>query len=101
MLIYYYRFSLKHIRYSIIKGGESLVTSNLRLLMAKSGIKTLRELGRRANVSWKIISNLDNNESIESIQLQNILKVCLALGCRIEDLLDIQYPRPNDTNSND
>lgn len=70
-----------------------MIKSNLRILMAQNEIKTLKDLGRRANVSWKIISNLDNNTNIESIQLQNLLKICLALNCRIEDLLKIQYPR--------
>lgn len=69
-----------------------MIQSNLRILMAQNGIKTLRELGRRANVSWKIISNLDNDESIETAQLQNLLKICFALNCRLEDLLSIKYP---------
>lgn len=62
--------------------------------MAQNGIKTLRELGRRANVSWKILSNLDNNESIETIQLQNLLKICFALNCTLDDLIQINYPYP-------
>jgi putative transcriptional regulator len=73
-----------------------VIKSNLRILMAHSGIKTLRELGRRANVSWKIISNLDNNENIESIQLQNLLKICFALNCRLDDLIKIDYPYVNE-----
>lgn len=78
-----------------------MTRANLRLWMAKNNIKTLRELGRRANVSWKILSHLDNNENIESIQLQNILKVCLALNCRMEDLLEISYPHPQETDVED
>ncbi|WCK57048.1 helix-turn-helix transcriptional regulator (plasmid) [Aneurinibacillus sp. Ricciae_BoGa-3] len=68
-----------------------MIQSNLRILMAHSGIKTLRELGRRANVSWKIISNLDNNEDIDTIQLRNLLKICLALNCTLDQLISIDY----------
>ncbi|PLS19585.1 hypothetical protein CVD28_03980 [Bacillus sp. M6-12] len=75
-----------------------MIKSNLRILMAQSGIKTLRELGRRANVSWKIISNLDNDENIESIQLQNLLKICFALNCKLDDLIKIDYPYVNTDN---
>jgi DNA-binding Xre family transcriptional regulator len=68
-----------------------VIKSNLRILMAQNGIKTLRELGRRANVSWKILSNLDNNTDIETIQLKNLLKICLALNCTLEQLIQIDY----------
>lgn len=63
--------------------------------MAQNGIKTLRELGRRANVSWKILSNLDKNENIGTIQLQNLLKICLALNCTLDQLINIDYTRLN------
>ena len=61
--------------------------------MAKRGIKTLRELGRRANLSWKVIGNLDNNEDIDSVQLRNLLKICFALNCTLDELLTIEYPK--------
>ena len=72
-----------------------MVRSNLRIFMAKARIKTLRELGRRAGLSWKILSYLDNDENIDTIQLGNLLKVCFALNCKLEDLLEIHYEKLN------
>ncbi len=63
--------------------------------MAKSKIKTLRELGRRASISWKILSYLDNDENIDTIQLGNLLKVCFALNCKLDDLIEIDYDIKN------
>lgn len=70
-----------------------IIESRLRECMAKKKIKTLRELGRLANVSWKIISNLDNDTDIETIQLKNLLKICLALECTLDDLIVINYDK--------
>lgn len=63
--------------------------------MAKGGIKTLRDLSRRANITWKILNNLDNNVDIDTIQLKNLLKVCLALNCTLDELISIDYNNLN------
>ncbi|MDF2879596.1 MAG: Cro/C1-type DNA-binding domain [Clostridiaceae bacterium] len=76
-----------------------MITSNLRILMAKKGIKTLRELSRIANISWKVISNLDNNVDIDTIQLRNLLKICSALECSLDELIKIDYNNLQNTDS--
>ena len=68
---------------------ENSITSNLRLLMALNNIKTLKELEKLSNTSWKILSNLDKNTGIDTIRLINLLKVCVALNCTLGELLNI------------
>lgn len=67
------------------------IKSNLRELMGKRKIKTVKELGRMANLSWKVINNLDDEKDIDTIQLGNLLKVCLALNCTLDQLIEIDY----------
>lgn len=67
------------------------ITSNLRLLMALNNIKTLKELERLSNTSWKILKNLAENTNINTIRLENLLKVCVALNCTLDELLNIVY----------
>lgn len=68
-----------------------MIKSRIWELMAKKRIKSFRELGRIANLSWKVVSNLEKDIDIDTIQLGNLLKVCLALDCTLDELLIINY----------
>lgn len=76
------------------------IRSNLRILMAVNQISSLKELGDKANVSWKILSNLDENLDIDTIQFGNIIKVSKALNTEINNLIQIEYIRDKKIDKN-
>jgi len=59
--------------------------------MALRKIKTPKELSQISGVSWEVIKRLDEERDIEKIRIENILKLCTTLKCRIEDLIKIPY----------
>ena len=63
------------------------IKSNLRVLMAFNGIKSLRELGENADVTWEILKRLDENINISKIRFGNIFKVARALNCSLDQLI--------------
>ncbi|MBS4536364.1 helix-turn-helix transcriptional regulator [Clostridium sp. D2Q-14] len=70
-----------------------MIKSNLRLIMAKRGIKNVSDVGDICKVSNPTITKLNNDRKLESLSLETILKVCAGLECTVEELLEVDYKK--------
>lgn len=73
-----------------------MIKSNLRLIMAKNGIRNVSEVGDICKVSNPTITKLNNDRKLESLSLETILKICAGLNCTIEELIEVDYEKIGD-----
>jgi DNA-binding Xre family transcriptional regulator len=65
---------------------EFKVISNLSHIMIDKGVKSNSKLAELSGVSRPTIIKMEKGE-FDTIQFRNILRVCGALGCTIEELV--------------
>ncbi|MFC0188447.1 helix-turn-helix domain-containing protein [Fictibacillus aquaticus] len=63
-----------------------VMKNNLRLLMAKKGVRTMVELEEKSGVSRQVLDRMDKNKS-KRLDFDSIAKLCMFFGCEIGDLL--------------
>ena len=68
--------------------SNKVLKNNLRLLMAKHGIRTMVELERKSGVSRQVLDRLDKNKS-KRLDFDTIVKLCTLFDCEPGDLLYI------------
>lgn len=64
--------------------------SNLRVIMALRRIDTIKDLAVMCNLSVRPLSSLYNEINLETMKLGTLMKVCDALKCNLDEL--IEYP---------
>lgn len=70
-----------------------MIKSNLRLIMAKKGIRNVSDVGDICKVSNPTITKLNNDRKLQSLSLETILKICAGLNCTMEELLEVDYDK--------
>lgn len=63
--------------------------NNLRILMAKKGVRTMVELEERSGVSRQVLDRLDKNKS-KRLDFDTIVKLCKFFECEVGDLLYLE-----------
>lgn len=66
------------------------IICNLRLCMAKAGIKTKQELSKKANVSMPFLKKLDNSDQLDNAYLGKLIDICIALNCSLDELISFE-----------
>lgn len=64
------------------------IKSNLRVLMALRKIDTIKELAEMCGLSVRPLSSLYNETNLDTIKLGTLTKVCDALDCRLDELVE-------------
>ncbi len=59
--------------------------NNLRLLMAKNGIRTMVELEEKSGVSRQVLDRLDKDKS-KRLDFDTVAKLCQTFDCEVGDL---------------
>ena len=75
----------------VLQNSQSRSSTNIRILMALNGIRTLKDIMQLTGISWSVLTKLDKGEALETIELHNILKVCVLFGCDLEELINFNY----------
>ena len=60
--------------------------NNLRILMAKNGIRTMVELEEKSGVSRQVLDRLDKNKS-KRLDFETVVKLCKLFDVDVGDLL--------------
>lgn len=60
--------------------------NNLRLLMAKNGIRTMVELEEKSGVSRQVLDRLEKNKS-KRLDFETVVKLCALFDCEVGELL--------------
>lgn len=64
------------------------IKSNLRIVMAQKGIRTLKEVIDMTDLSKPTIMKIEQGNS--NVVLDSLFKVCEALGCTFDELITIE-----------
>ena len=65
-----------------------MINCYLRHRMADRKIDDITELMKISNVSRNTINKLFRGNSLETLRLDSIIKLCDALGCKMSDLVE-------------
>lgn len=60
--------------------------NNLRILMAKNGIRTMVELEEKSGVSRQVLDRLDKNKS-KRLDFETVVKLCKLFDVDVGELL--------------
>lgn len=63
--------------------------NNLRLLMAKKGVRTMVELEEKSGVSRQVLDRFDKDKS-KRLDFDTIVKLCKFFDCEVGDLLYLE-----------
>lgn len=66
--------------------------TNLRILMAKKGIRTMVELEEKTDVSRQVLDRLDKGKS-KRLDFETVIKLCTFFECEVGELLYIGEPK--------
>lgn len=66
-----------------------IVKVNLKVEMAKAKIKNISELSRLTGISRYSLTKYCSPEGMNDITLKTLIKICTALKCNIDDLIEI------------
>jgi len=67
---------------------NKVLKNNLRLLMAKNGIRSMVELESKSGVSRQVLDRLDKNKT-KRLDFETVVKLCTLFDCEPGDLLYI------------
>lgn len=65
-----------------------MLKCNIRYLMAQNKIDSIVELMDKSGASRNSINKLIKEESIETLKIETLIKICDALSCRLSDLIE-------------
>jgi putative transcriptional regulator len=65
-----------------------VLKNNLRLFMAKKGVRTMVELEEKAGVSRQVLDRLEKNKS-KRLDFETVTKLCLFFECEVGELFYI------------
>lgn len=66
-----------------------IVKVNLKVEMAKAKIKNISELSRLTGISRYSLTKYCSPEGMNDITLKTLIKICTALKCNIDDIIEI------------
>jgi putative transcriptional regulator len=72
-----------------VKDMPKVLKNNLRLLMAKKGIRTMVELEEKSGVSRQVLDRFEKNKS-KRLDFETITKLCEFFECEVGDLLYLE-----------
>lgn len=65
-----------------------MIKCHLRRLMADHKIDDITQLMNRSGLSRNAINKLYKEESIETIKLETLIKLCETFECRLSELIE-------------
>lgn len=71
-----------------------VLKNNLRILMAKNGIRSMVELERLSGVSRQVLDRLDKDKS-KRLDFETVVKLCDLFNCTPGDLLYLEEEGEN------
>jgi putative transcriptional regulator len=63
--------------------------TNLRILMAKKGVRTMVDLEEKTGVSRQVLDRLDKGKS-KRLDFETVTKLCVFFQCEVGDLLFLE-----------
>lgn len=69
--------------------------NNLRILMAKQGIRTMVELEEKSGVSRQVLDRLDKGKS-KRLDFDTVIKLCTLFNCDVGELLYVEEEERED-----
>jgi putative transcriptional regulator len=69
--------------------------NNLRILMAKQGIRTMVELEEKSGVSRQVLDRLDKGKS-KRLDFDTVIKLCTLFNCDVGELLYVEEEQRED-----
>jgi putative transcriptional regulator len=63
--------------------------NNLRLFMAKKGVRTMVELEEKSGVSRQVLDRLEKNKS-KRLDFDTVAKLCTFFECEVGDLFYLE-----------
>ena len=57
-------------------------------LMVDKKIKSVAELSRKTNINRSTLAKLVNDDRVETLTLENLLKLCDFFQCSLSDLIE-------------
>jgi putative transcriptional regulator len=69
--------------------------NNLRILMAKEGIRTMVELEEKSGVSRQVLDRLDKGKS-KRLDFDTVIKLCTLFNCDVGELLYVEEEQRED-----
>lgn len=65
-----------------------MLKSNIKYRMVDSNIDDVNKLMELTGISRNTLNKLYKNINLETIRLENLMKVCDALNCNLSDLIE-------------
>ncbi|WNS74267.1 helix-turn-helix transcriptional regulator [Bacillus sp. DTU_2020_1000418_1_SI_GHA_SEK_038] len=65
-----------------------VLKNNLRLLMAKKGVRTMVELEEKSGVSRQVLDRFEKDKS-KRLDFETVVKLCQFFECEVGELLYI------------
>lgn len=72
-----------------VKTMEKELKNNLRLFMAKKGVRTMVELEEKSGVSRQVLDRLEKNKS-KRLDFETVTKLCMFFECEVGDLFYLE-----------
>jgi putative transcriptional regulator len=72
-----------------VKTMEKELKNNLRLFMAKKGVRTMVELEEKSGVSRQVLDRLEKNKS-KRLDFDTVTKLCMFFECEVGDLFYLE-----------
>lgn len=66
-----------------------VLKNNLRILMAKKGVRTMVELEEKAGVSRQVLDRFEKDKS-KRLDFETVVKLCNFFECEVGDLLYLE-----------
>lgn len=66
-----------------------VLKNNLRILMAKKGVRTMVDLEAKAGVSRQVLDRFEKDKS-KRLDFDTIVKLCSFFECEVGDLLFLE-----------
>jgi putative transcriptional regulator len=63
--------------------------TNLRILMAKKGVRTMVDLEEKTGVSRQVLDRLDKGKS-KRLDFETVVKLCTFFECNVGELLYLE-----------
>jgi putative transcriptional regulator len=71
---------------------SKVLKNNLRILMAKKGVRTMVELEEKAGVSRQVLDRFEKDKS-KRLDFETVVKLCNFFECEVGDLLYLEEER--------
>ncbi len=73
-----------------------MLKSNIKYRMVDNNINDVNKLMELTGISRNTLNKLYKNINLETIRLENLMKVCDALNCNLSDLIEYTPEKKED-----